>query len=226
MKTIKNKLTIVKAFSILLLFVFFVGLQIPLFSQTRVEDNGRNATTQEVDRAKAEVLGAVERLLSPDAVLVKDIKTPSSEKVYRTVTLEMLEKMEIQVVVDAALTPSNLIKIQDINANCVDSEHPYLYVMDENGKIYINPEDKVNSPIFGHPAFFNSGRPVAGAGEIYIKDGIIQWISNASGHYQPDGTLLLQVVAQLHKLGITYSFPIHLITKQKITFNSTDVTPE
>jgi hypothetical protein len=57
-----------------------------------------------------------------------------------------------------------------------------IFVMGLDGKIYIGSHEL---GIFHHSSFL-AGGPVAAAGEIVIKDGVILLITAKSGHYRPN----------------------------------------
>lgn len=57
-----------------------------------------------------------------------------------------------------------------------------IFVMAESGELYLSKNRKVGE--FHHSSFL-AGKPVAAAGEMIIKKGIIIEINNASGHYMP-----------------------------------------
>lgn len=46
------------------------------------------------------------------------------------------------------------------------------------------------------------GKPIAGAGELVVRDGIFVEISNKSDHYQPTKKLNSQVITELKAKGI------------------------
>lgn len=71
--------------------------------------------------------------------------------------------------------------------------------MDENGQIYAS---KTHTPGKFHHSSLGSGKPVAGAGEINVKDGVLTEISNGSGHYQPTQELNSQVLHELETRGV------------------------
>ncbi len=77
-------------------------------------------------------------------------------------------------------------------------------VMDEFGRIYAeNPNYKIvteQGRRSFHSSFF-AGAPVAMAGTFACKQGIIEWISNASGHYSPPVEMLIQIRQELVKRG-------------------------
>jgi hypothetical protein len=58
--------------------------------------------------------------------------------------------------------------------------------MDENGHIYASKTHKVGE---FHHSSLGGGKPVAGAGEITVKNGVPTEISNGSGHYRPSQKL-------------------------------------
>jgi len=76
---------------------------------------------------------------------------------------------------------------------------PYMYVMDMKGNLFIHKEDQyVDGKRVGHAAF-TRGKPVAGAGMVFIKKGKITNISSNSGHYCPGGYSLYRVVRELNR---------------------------
>ena len=48
-----------------------------------------------------------------------------------------------------------------------------------------------------HHSTFNAGEDIAGAGELQVRDGQIELISDASGHYKPGSKQMVQTVQQL-----------------------------
>src|SRR5262249_22443434 len=49
---------------------------------------------------------------------------------------------------------------------------------------------------------------VASAGELHVSKGKVEWLSNKSGHYQPDARHLLQVLHRLQKLMVPMTFQV------------------
>ncbi|MBD2561277.1 hypothetical protein H6G95_11735, partial [Nostoc linckia FACHB-391] len=87
-----------------------------------------------------------------------------------------------------------------------------IFVMTVNGKIYaadqaaeyqqgLDPRQK-QQWIFHHSSFV-AGAEVAAAGEIEIKDGVLQGITDASGHYHPDAAMTRQVLQMLQDGGVS-----------------------
>jgi hypothetical protein len=87
------------------------------------------------------------------------------------------------------------------NATNPESRGHAIFVMDQNGNIYAS-----NNPAqgkFHHSSFFG-GEPVAGAGEIRVENGVLKGLSDRSGHYRPDWSLVQQMKQViLGGLGIT-----------------------
>jgi hypothetical protein len=75
-----------------------------------------------------------------------------------------------------------------------------IFVMDEHGNLYASLEQEYRR--FHHSSFFG-GEEVAGAGELIVRDGKIELITDHSGHYLPGRTLTQQVLDQLESQGIT-----------------------
>ena len=57
-----------------------------------------------------------------------------------------------------------------------------IFVMDGNGNLYASPDQKVGHT---HHSSFLGGDPVAGAGEIEVRDGKLVAMTDQSGHYKP-----------------------------------------
>lgn len=74
-----------------------------------------------------------------------------------------------------------------------------FYVMGLDGKLYVNTS-RIKDGFF-HSSFF-SGRPVASAGHIIIKDGLVTQIDNSSGHYKPTAEHLINAVENLRLQGV------------------------
>ncbi len=53
-----------------------------------------------------------------------------------------------------------------------------------------------------HHTSFLAGAPVACAGRLKVKDGVLEKVDNNSGHYAPPRPLLLQAIARLAELGV------------------------
>ncbi|RED56177.1 hypothetical protein [Cohnella phaseoli] len=50
-----------------------------------------------------------------------------------------------------------------------------------------------------HHSTFNAGDDIAGAGELQVRDGQVELLSDASGHYKPGSKQMVQTVQQLEK---------------------------
>ncbi len=77
-----------------------------------------------------------------------------------------------------------------------------IFVMDENGNLYAS-----NEQIWGtfHHSSFLAGEPVAGAGEIQVSNGELQFLTDHSGHYRPSRAYTQQVLNTLASQGIDIS---------------------
>ena len=93
-------------------------------------------------------------------------------------------------------------KFYDSQDSLVDSSG--IYVMSGSGEIYYEALLTGQDRSFFHSRFLG-GRAVAGAGWMVFKQGVIQLIDNASGHYKPDATFLFQVVRELALQGADLS---------------------
>jgi uncharacterized Zn-binding protein involved in type VI secretion len=75
-----------------------------------------------------------------------------------------------------------------------------IYVMDENGNFYAS--EQVGGKI--HHSSILAGEPVAGAGEIEVVQGELQYINRGSGHYEPTPEMLQQTVDELRAKGLRF----------------------
>lgn len=62
------------------------------------------------------------------------------------------------------------------------SEPRAIFVMDEGGNVFASNYQEVGR---FHHSSLNAGNPVAAAGELGVKEGVVHFVSNASGHYRP-----------------------------------------
>ncbi|MEV3901198.1 hypothetical protein AB0K11_02650 [Mycobacterium sp. NPDC050551] len=74
-----------------------------------------------------------------------------------------------------------------------------IFVMDQHGNLYASTFQKYR--VFHHSSFL-AGAPVAGAGELVVKNGRIELLSDCSGHYRPGQARTQQVLDQLASQGI------------------------
>jgi Domain of unknown function (DUF4157) len=74
-----------------------------------------------------------------------------------------------------------------------------IFVMDSNGRIFVSNYHEVG--LFHHSSIL-AGKPVAAAGEIQIKNGIISYVSRSSGHYKPEAVFLNQFKSELNYRGV------------------------
>lgn len=79
-----------------------------------------------------------------------------------------------------------------------NTEAEYLYSMDAQGVVYIKPASPALTCKFHHSSFV-AGAPVAGAGQIKIRQGKATFIDNCSGHYRPSDELMDQVLSVLRQ---------------------------
>lgn len=70
-----------------------------------------------------------------------------------------------------------------------------IFVMDQHGDIFASTEHTYGH--FHHSSFLG-GEPVGAAGELGVKDGKVQLISNNSGHYQPTKTNTYDFIKHLY----------------------------
>lgn len=78
-----------------------------------------------------------------------------------------------------------------------------IFVMDERGRIYASMNQKT---YFFHHSSLSQGKPMAMAGEMEVHDGVLQYISNQSGHYWHSNEYLDQAVEHMKSEGIDFEF--------------------
>jgi uncharacterized protein YukE len=84
-----------------------------------------------------------------------------------------------------------------------------IFVMDEHGNLYASTFQKFRE--FHHSSLL-AGGDVAAAGEILVRDGKIEILTDRSGHYAPGRSQTQQVLDQLESQGIIIDpINIHLI---------------
>jgi hypothetical protein len=74
-----------------------------------------------------------------------------------------------------------------------------IFVMDEQGRIYASTYQEAGK--FHHSSLL-AGKPVTGAGELVVENGVVKVISNKSGHYQPTAAMNEQVIKSLEAQGV------------------------
>lgn len=80
---------------------------------------------------------------------------------------------------------------------------PAIFVMDAQGKIYVYDGDYLSETmeLIFHSSLL-AGKPVASAGEIFVKGGKVVEINDRSGHYHPSPEIFGQVVEELRRRGV------------------------
>jgi hypothetical protein len=76
-----------------------------------------------------------------------------------------------------------------------------IFVMSPRGEIYSNE----HKPGLFHHSSFLSGLPTAAAGELQVKKGKLQKVTNKSGHYHPGAAETYQVLKELKSKGLPLS---------------------
>jgi uncharacterized protein YoxC len=74
-----------------------------------------------------------------------------------------------------------------------------IFVMDRHGNLYASTSHEAG--IFHHSSFF-AGGDVASAGELVVRDGRIELLTDHSGHYMPGRSRTQQVLEQLASQGV------------------------
>lgn len=82
-----------------------------------------------------------------------------------------------------------------------NTEVEYLYSMDAQGTIYVKPASPMLTCKFHHSSFV-AGAPLAGAGQIKIRQGKATFMDNCSGHYRPSDDIMDQVLSVLRQSNV------------------------
>ncbi|WP_163827809.1 hypothetical protein [Nocardia cyriacigeorgica] len=99
-------------------------------------------------------------------------------------------------------------RIYDANGQLFDTRRAHsahsgggraIFVMDNQGNLYASLH---HAPGQFHHSSFLAGGPVAGAGELEVIDGVLQLVTDSSGHYRPPQRYTHQVVMNLRSRGI------------------------
>ena len=94
--------------------------------------------------------------------------------------------------------------------------------MDREGNFYASNEHAAGS--FNH-ATLARGQNVAFAGEIEVKDGVLTFISNQSGHYLPGTAYTLQAIESLRHQGAKFAEDYRLESYEHATRDGDTETP-
>ncbi|MEV0075810.1 toxin glutamine deamidase domain-containing protein [Nocardia neocaledoniensis] len=77
-----------------------------------------------------------------------------------------------------------------------------IFVMDQDGNLYASLR---HSPGIFHHSSFLAGAPVAAAGELVVIGGVLQQLTDSSGHYRPERGHTVQAIEHLRSLGVALS---------------------
>lgn len=105
----------------------------------------------------------------------------------------------------------------------------HIFTMDEGGSFHTADAIKENKTRSAealangqsemerfHHSSFHSGHDVAGAGELQIRDGQVEMVSDASGHYRPGSEQMMQTVQQLGRNNVSMErLGVEFIGKQR-----------
>jgi hypothetical protein len=117
-------------------------------------------------------------------------------------SLEDLEKHRLFVKDGLLYSVRDGLPFDTRSAGTVWNQGRAIYVMDRHGNLYASLKQLVGE--FHHSSLL-AGKPVAGAGELEVTDGVPTLINRKSGHYQPDEEQLSLVRDMLQEQGIDIS---------------------
>lgn len=106
-------------------------------------------------------------------------------------------------VVDGLLVDASGKRFDTTNASSAHTgAGSAIFVMAPDGTLYGALSHNVGR--FHHSSFL-AGGPVAGAGELVVKEGVLQTLSDRSGHYSPDAPYTAQALDRLQRMGVDLS---------------------
>ncbi|MCB0392930.1 MAG: hypothetical protein KDD25_00130 [Bdellovibrionales bacterium] len=138
---------------------------------------------------------------APEVLAAHQVYSKDSKLYYRTGEL---------VHVDDEFLRIQLLDMRSPGADRNDKEDVeyvgLIYIMDEEGRIYIeNPNFSGPRSNIRHSSFF-WGKPVAAAGTLIVRNGVIVRINDFSGHYKPKKKQFAQFLEQLSRMGLSVDF--------------------
>jgi hypothetical protein len=111
-----------------------------------------------------------------------------------------LAKFKVSITSDGKLLDANGAPLDTTNASNFTGQSKAIYVVDKDGNVFVSLEQRVGE---FHHSSLGQGLPVAGAGEMQVKDGILQYLNRQSGHYKPTAAQLDQVVRYFQAKGVS-----------------------
>ena len=121
-------------------------------------------------------------------------------RMVRYLSVEERQRFKMDIVDGKLMQGGKLLPHIEPGAD-PNTEIEYLYSMDEQGAIFIEKASPMLTCKFHHSSFV-AGAPVAGAGQIKIRQGKATFIDNCSGHYRPSDDLMDQVLSLLKQQNI------------------------
>jgi hypothetical protein len=115
---------------------------------------------------------------------------------------EDLEKHRLFVKDGLIYSARDGLPFDTTSAGTVWNQGRAIYVVDQHGNLYASLVQQVGR--FHHSSFLG-GKPVASAGEIEVRDGVLNMINRKSGHYQPDEEQLSRIRGILEEQGLDTS---------------------
>lgn len=114
--------------------------------------------------------------------------------------LSSLERQQFEIIIANGLLLNAAGEF--FNTNDADGERGRaIYVLDQQGILYCS--NRYQHFKFHHSSLV-AGEPVACAGEIAIMSGMVFYLDNASGHYNPGALHLSQMDSYLRGKGVNY----------------------
>lgn len=117
-------------------------------------------------------------------------------------TDDELTKYRVTFSSDGKLLDATGQPLDTSTASNFAGQNKAIYVVDKDGNVFVSLEQQRG--VFHHSSL-GQGLPVAGAGEIQVEDGVLQFLNRQSGHYRPTPTQLAQVEQWFKANGVDFS---------------------
>ena len=157
------------------------------------------ARTTEYEREINDLRGQIARAggSADDAGNVRLVRGPGIVAYDSTLVQQGLTRVEV---VAGVMYDRTGAKLDTATMSTFQKGRGYgIYVMSAQGNLHVTSMELGRR----HHSSVLAGAPVAAAGEMKVTGGILEFISNDSGHYQPSGAHFLQIFHHLQKRGVS-----------------------
>ena len=126
-------------------------------------------------------------------------RDPWPGKQVRRIPPERLGFYGVQFGPDGLLRGRGGREFNSTSSNAFGNDPRAIFVMNADGRIFAS-NDVVPGEF--HHSTLSGGGPVAAAGELSVRNGRVQFVTAASGHYRPQWAHMLNVKREFERQGI------------------------